>query len=323
MSRESAFIDRLRSLATDPAARALADDAAVLTPPGGALVLTHDMLVESVHFLPEDPAGDVAWKLLAVNLSDLAAKGARPLGILVGYGMSGEAAWDAGFAEGLGQALAHFDVPLLGGDTVSMPPGGPRTLGLTAIGAAPPCGAPDRRGARPGDLLFVTGTIGDAGLGLALLQGREQAPDEAHQALLTGACRRPEPPVALGSDLAPQITASADVSDGLLIDTGRIARASGVDIHVDIARVPLSPAYVAARGDGIDSRIAAATSGDDYQLLFTASPEREQEVLAIAKGHGVPLTRIGRCARGEGRLVPERDGAPVPLPGRLGYEHDG
>ena len=322
MSRESAFIDRLRSLATDPAARGLLDDAAVLSPPPGALVLTHDMLVEGVHFLSTDPAGDVAWKLLAVNLSDLAAKGARPLGALIGFGMSGEAGWDADFARGLEQALAHFGLPLLGGDTVTMPPGGPRTLGLTAIGAAPPGGAPDRRGARAGDLLFATGTFGDAGLGLALLLGQEQA-SGATRDRLVDAYRRPMPLLALGPGLAPLISASADVSDGLLIDAGRIARASGLTLTIDLARVPLSRAYVDVRGNSTASRLAATTAGDDYQLLFTAPPEREREIDAVAARHGVPLTRIGRCAAGEPGLALEQDGAPLPLPARLGYEHEG
>lgn len=323
MSRESAFIDHLRGLATSPAARALMDDAAVLERPGGALVLTHDMLVEGVHFLSHDPAGDVAWKLLAVNFSDLAAKGAAPLGVLIGYGMSGEAEWDAGFARGLGQALRHFgNVPLLGGDTVSMPPGGPRTLGLTAIGAAPACGAPDRRGARAGDVLFVTGTLGDAGLGLALLQRREQAAEGARQ-MLVNAYRRPEPPIVLGPDLAPLMSASADISDGLLIDAGRIARASTLTLHIDLGRVPLSAAYRETRGEDTESRLSAATSGDDYQLLFTAPPERELEARAIAARHGIMLTEIGRCEAGEGEVRLEHEGVPLPLPVRLGYEHDG
>jgi len=322
MSRESAFIDRLKAVASDPAARALMDDAAVLDRPENGLVLTHDMLVEGVHFLPGDPAGDVAWKLLAVNLSDLAAKGAAPLGVLVGYGMGDDPAWDTDFAQGLAQALTHFGTRLLGGDTVRMPQGGPRTLGLTAIGAAPACGAPDRRGARTGDALFVTGTLGDAGLGLALLQGREQAPDDV-RAHLIAAYRRPEPPVTLGSDLAPLMSASADISDGLLIDTGRMARASSIDIVIDLGPVPLSPAYAATRGDTPESRLAAATAGDDYQILFTMDPAQEQEARAIAARHGIALTRIGHCAAGEGRLLLHQNGTPMPLPGRLGYEHDG
>ena len=161
---EAAFIARLRAFATDPAARELNDDAAVLVPPAGhALVLTKDMLVEGVHYLPDDPPADVAWKLVAVNLSDLAANGAEPLGVLLGYQL-GENQWDAGFAAGFAAALTHFGVALLGGDTVAAR--GPRTLSLTALGAAPEGGAPSRAGARAGDLLWVSGTIGDAGIGL-------------------------------------------------------------------------------------------------------------------------------------------------------------
>ena len=136
MSAEAELIARLRAIATHPGARGLADDAAVLPSPAGDLVLTHDMIVEGVHYLPTDPAGDVAWKLLAVNLSDLAAKGAAPLGVLMGYALAGDAEWDAAFVAGLGRALDHFAVPLLGGDTVALPAGAPRVLGLTAIGAA-------------------------------------------------------------------------------------------------------------------------------------------------------------------------------------------
>ncbi|MGE3397590.1 MAG: thiamine-phosphate kinase, partial [Sphingomonas sp.] len=168
MSGESAFIDTLRALATDPAARDLIDDAAVLMMGEGALVLTHDMIVEGVHYLAADPPGDVAWKLVAVNLSDLAAKGARPIGVLLGYAL-GEGEWDRAFAKGLGTALSAFGISLLGGDTVAMPDGAPRALGLTAIGKADRT-PPSRSGALPGHALWVSGTIGDAGGGLAALR---------------------------------------------------------------------------------------------------------------------------------------------------------
>src|SRR6476469_8721329 len=152
VSSESALIDTLRALATDPAARGLVDDAAVLETGGSAIVLTHDMLVEGVHYLPDDPPADVAWKLVAVNLSDLAAKGARPMGVLLGFTL-GEAAWDKAFAEGLGLALRAFGISLLGGDTVSAPT---RVLGLTAIGQAAQV-PPNRSGASHGDQLWVSG----------------------------------------------------------------------------------------------------------------------------------------------------------------------
>ena len=312
----------MRGLATTPGARGLMDDAALLDRPGGALVLTHDMLVEGVHFLPGDPADTVAWKLCAVNMSDLNAKGATPLGILIGYGMTGDRRWDAAFAQGLARALDHFGAPLLGGDTVRMPAGGPRTLGLTAIGAAPACGAPSRSGARAGDLLFATGAVGDAGAGLALLTGKLDggAGDEAREALIA-AYRQPRPPIALGPALAPLVSAMADISDGVLIDADRIARASGVAITLDLAALPLSPAFTAICGDTGESRLDAATAGDDYQLLFTAPPQTREAITRLAAEKGVALSLLGSCVAGEAGVVPTDRGKPLPLPDRLGYQH--
>lgn len=274
---ESDFLTLLRPLATDPAARRLLDDAAVL----GDLVLTHDMLVEGVHFLSGDPPEDVAWKLLAVNLSDLAAKGATPLGVLLGYPL-GDPDWDAAFVRGLGAALAAFDVALLGGDTVK----GPRVLSLTAIGRA--AVAPPRSGARAGDALWVTGVIGRAGLGL---HG-----DPAH----LDAYRRPVPRLAEGQALAPIVQAMMDVSDGLLIDAQRMASASNVALEIDLDAVPVA-----------GERIAAVTAGDDYELLFAAAPGLVPPV---------PATRIGIFANGSGLTLRDTTGS-IPLPGRLGWQH--
>lgn len=305
MSREADFIAALRTIATDPAARGLMDDAAVLPFATGAIVLTHDMMVEGVHYLSDDTPADVAWKLLAVNLSDLAAKGAEPLGVLLGYAMTGDAAWDAAFAAGLGQAAA-LGVPVLGGDTVRLPEGAPRTLGLTALGRAPACGAPSRAGARPGDALYVSGTIGDAGAGLAIRQGRAQG-----DAWLVERYTRPQPRLALGQALAPRVTAMADVSDGLLIDATRMARASGCAIRIELDAVPLSDAFRRMRGDGLDARLEAASAGDDYELLFTAPP-------GAIDDPGV--TCVGSVAAGGG-LTLRHHGDGVPVPARLGYEH--
>ncbi|MES2288818.1 MAG: thiamine-phosphate kinase [Pseudomonadota bacterium] len=274
---EADFLALLRPLATGDAARGLLDDAAVL----GDLVLTHDMLVEGVHFLPGDPPGDVAWKLLAVNLSDLAAKGATPVGVLLGYALS-DTDWDAPFVAGLGEALAAFDVPLLGGDTVK----GPRVLSLTAIGRA--AVAPARSGALADDGLWVTGTIGRAGLGLG---GNTEHLD---------AYRRPMPRLVEGQALAPRVHAMMDVSDGLLIDAGRMADASGLALSIDLDTVPVA-------GD----RMAAVTAGDDYELLFAAPPGFMPPVAA---------TRIGTFANGQGLTLHDTSG-PVPLPARLGYQH--
>lgn len=304
MNTESKVIGRLRDIAIHPAARNLRDDAAVLALDAGMLVLTHDMLVEGVHFLAQDTPEDVAWKLLAVNLSDLAAKGALPLGALLGYTLKAGADWDTAFLNGLTTALTHFAVPLLGGDTVTQPVGDARVLGLTAIGAGLAV-TPSRSGARAGDALWVTGTIGDAGAGLAIAQGR------AGPAALLGAYRRPQPLLAQGRALGPLVHAMMDVSDGLLIDASRMAEASALAVTIDLAAMPLSPEYRAFGGADRTARLAAATAGDDYQLLFAAPPDSEWPV---------PATRIGSFAEGRGLTL--LDGSVrLPLPARLGYEH--
>jgi thiamine-monophosphate kinase len=309
VSSEAAFIDSLRALATTAAARGLADDAAVLEVGGTTLVLTHDVIAEGVHFLPDDPPGDVAWKLVAVNLSDLAAKGARPLGVLLGFTL-GDEAWDRAFVEGLGVALRAFGLPLLGGDTVAAP----RVLGLSAIGEATGP-VPSRSGAKAGDHLWVSGTIGDSGAGLRGLRGALPR-DEA----LVERYRNPRPRLEGGQRLAPLVTAMMDVSDGLLIDASRLAAASEVGFDIDLSLVPLSEAYRATAGADREARLAAATAGDDYELLFTAPPERAGEVLSIAEAIGLPLNRIGGAAAGAGlRLTDE--GEVVALPPRLGWQH--
>lgn len=309
---EGDFIASLRALAHDPSARRLLDDAAVLDPPGAKLVVTHDMLVEDVHYLATDPAGDIAWKLVAVNLSDLAAKGAKPLGVLLGYSLSGDEGWDREFVAGLGETLAVFQTPLLGGDTVSAPPGAARTLGLTALGTA--AVAPSRTGARAGDLLWVSGAIGDAGAGLRIAHG-EQGP-----ASLLERYRQPRPRLELGQALAPLVDAMMDVSDGLLIDASRMAHASTLGLELELASVPLSPDLLAFSGDGRDARLAAVTAGDDYELLFAAPPERSADLLALSDRLNLPLTRIGRFVEGAG-IGLTHDGGAVPLPPRLGWEH--
>ncbi|TZG26433.1 thiamine-phosphate kinase [Sphingomonas montanisoli] len=309
MSGEGDLIARLRALAPHPAARGLLDDAAVLPAPVGRdLVLTHDMLVEGVHFLPDCPPGDVAWKLLAVNLSDLAAKGATPIGVLMGYGLTGDTAWDAAFVDGLARALTHFNVSLLGGDTVAQPSGQARVLGLTAVGQAPAGGVPDRRGAKAGDRLWVTGPIGDAGLGLQIALGQIEGPRR-----LLKAYRLPMPRLALGRALAPHVSAMADVSDGLLIDARRIAAASGLAVTIDLAAVPLSDE---AKTLGLDP-LTAATAGDDYQLLFATS---SVDVERIAAEHRAAASPIGYFEEGEGLALVDA-GTPIDLPASLGWEH--
>lgn len=310
---EQDFIAALRGIASSPGARGLLDDAAILEVGGATLVLTHDMIVEGVHFLPDDPPGDVAWKLLAVNLSDLAAKGARPIAALLGYSL-GEDEWDRGFAAGLGEAMTGFGIDLLGGDTVAMPAGAPRAFGLTAIGEAKGP-VPSRSGARASDQLWVSGSIGDSGAGLRQLRG-----EIAGSAALVERYRNPRPRLEAGERLAPVVSAMMDVSDGLLIDAGRMAEASGVEIDLDLSSIPLSPDFLEALGDGRDARLLAATAGDDYELLFTAAPERSVALLDLADELGLPLTMIGHVGPGSGLRLSD-DGEGIPLPERLGWEH--
>lgn len=303
MSRELSFIESLRAIATHPAARGLRDDAAVLEIGVTKLVLTQDALVEGVHFLATDPPESVAWKLVAANVSDLAAKGARPLGALMTYALAGDPAWDARFAAGLGEALGQFGVTLLGGDTVSAQE---RTMSLALLGEADGP-VPARTGAHEGDALFVTGSIGDAGLGLAIARDERQGPER-----LLDAYRRPKPQLEAGLLLAPVASAMMDLSDGLLIDASRLAEASGVGLMIDLDAIPLSQDARALGAETRAGRLAAATAGDDYQLLFTSA----LPLPALP----CPVTWIGQAVPGTGIHLHDRDGA-VPLPLELGWLH--
>ncbi|ABC62609.1 thiamine-phosphate kinase [Erythrobacter litoralis] len=290
MTNEFDFIARLRALATDPAARGLNDDAAVLEIGGQLLVVTHDMMIEGVHWLQGQDMADVAWKLVAVNLSDLAAKGARPIGIIVGQTIPDE---EERFLSGLRDALRAFNVPLLGGDTVSAGQG--RTaLGLTALGSSVSGIVPGRDGAQPGDLLYITGPVGAAMMGFEALQAGTEDNSLAF--------RRPMPLLAEGAALAPHVSAMMDVSDGLLLDAWRLATTSGVTLAIDTAEVPL--------GAPEERRDDALRWGDDYQLLFTASPTAELPARAIP---------IGTVEEGEPPLLV--DGIAIFEPEGLGYRH--
>lgn len=292
MSDEFAFLTALRAIATHPAAAGLADDTAILDVAAGRLILTSDTMVAGVHYRPGDPADSIGWKLAAVNLSDLAAKGAAPIGCLLNYALSGDAGWDRAFLTGLNEALTRFAMPLLGGDTVAMPQGAPRSLTLTAIGQAQP-NVPLRTGVRPGDTLWVTGSIGGAGF------GPDGEPRDLTRYL------RPLPRVAEGQAIAELATAMMDVSDGLLIDARRMAEASSVAIAIDLDAIPLALPGLAP--------IDAATAGDDYELLFA---------LPADTAPPVPATHIGTANPGSG-LTLTTNGAAVPLPDKLGYSHGG
>ncbi|MET1754912.1 thiamine-phosphate kinase [Novosphingobium sp. RD2P27] len=320
MSTEAAFITALRALATSSAARQLADDAAVLEIGGTRLVLTMDSIVEGVHFLSADPPETVAWKLVATNVSDLAAKGAVPRGCLLSYALSTADEWNAAFLRGLRLACETYSIPLLGGDTVRQPNGSARSFSLVALGE-PAAGVevPSRGGACVGDELWVTGSLGDAGLGLGILRGEHKA-QSADRDTLVSRYRTPMPDVSLGVALAPLVHAMMDVSDGVLIDAGRLAAASGLAAVVELDRLPLSDEYMSSLGCTLTSCLFAATAGDDYCLLFAAPPRIRDDLIAAAKEQAQKLHCIGRITEGEG-LVLLFDGQIIPPPARLGYEH--
>lgn len=297
------------------AALSLKDDAAVWTPPPGqSLVFTKDAMVAGVHFLVTDPPALVARKLARVNLSDLAAMGAEPLGYLLALVLprGAEESWMAGFAEGLAREQEIFGWDLWGGDTVATD--GPAVVTLTAIGAVPPGLQLTRSGARPGDHLFVSGTLGDAALGLLARQGKLAGLDAGQADYLEQRFLLPTPRIELGLRLRGLASAAMDVSDGVAADLGHLARASGVGARLDPAALPLSPAAqgVLDREPELRDRIFA---GDDYELLFTAPEKALDDLQAIARDLNLPLTRIGEIETGSG--VHALDGGP--LPG--GYRH--
>ncbi|MCX8134409.1 MAG: thiamine-phosphate kinase [Roseococcus sp.] len=288
----------------------LADDAALLAPPPGCeLVLAADAMVQGVHFLPEDPPESIGRKLLRVNLSDLAAMGAAPLGYLMTVALPPglPEGWLAGFAAGLAQDQGRFGLAVLGGDTVSTP--GPVTLSLTILGTVAPGAALRRAGARPGDAIWVSGRIGDGWLGLRAARGEWPDPGGA----LAARYRLPEPRLALGRALRGLAHACLDVSDGLLQDLSHLCREGGVAAEVEAARIPVSdPAAPIA---------ALATGGDDYELLFAAAPEAEEAVLAAAAAAATPVTRIGRFTAGPPRVTLRAPGGADITPERLGWSH--
>jgi thiamine-monophosphate kinase len=309
MIREADVIARLRRFATAPEARGLLDDVAVLD----GLVITHDSIAEGVHYLATDPPASVGWKLVAVNLSDLAAKGATPAGALLSLALSGDGDWETEFLTGVEHACESYGLPLIGGDTIKLPEAAPRVLGLTAIGRAAAY-VPDRAGGGPGDALWLVGTIGDAALGLLQLSR-----DRAAASPLVDVYRRPIPQLGAGRVLAPHAHAMMDVSDGLLLDALRMAQASGCAISVDLDLLPLSSAFVAERGADLDARLFAATGGDDYALLAAMPSDLDPETLSLPKG--TRISCVGALSIGEPKLLLAWKGERVDLPERLGFEH--
>ncbi|MEP9353543.1 thiamine-phosphate kinase [Xanthobacter sp. KR7-65] len=318
-SGEDRFIARFfRPIAGSPAALGLMDDAALLTPPDGCdLVLTKDAVVAGVHFFPDDPPAAVARKALRVNLSDLAAKGAAPLGALLALALPKGTpdAWMEGFATGLGADTMLYGCPILGGDTVSTP--GPVTITLTALGAVPKGGFVPRTGARPGQAIFVTGTIGDAALGLRLRQNGDLPAfaglSEERRAHLLDRYLHPQPRLALAPVLRRFAAAAMDVSDGLAGDLAKMLAASGCGGRMEARRVPLSGAAAAAvEADGGLLK-TALTGGDDYEILACVPHDAVSAFTVAAAEAGVPVALIGETREAHGLDVTDAGGHPLDL----------
>jgi thiamine-monophosphate kinase len=299
------FIDRvLRPLAPAPEALGLMDDAAVIPGrPGFDLIISKDAVVAGVHFLPEDPLDLVARKLLRVNLSDLAGKAADPYGYFLAAAWPAECGWAERerFAAGLATDQGQFAITLLGGDTTSTP--GPLTLSLTILGWAPEGRMLRRAGARPGDRVLVSGTIGDGWLGLKAARGELIDIGRDASEWLAGRYRLPEPRLELTGSLRAFAGAGADVSDGLVADAGHIAEASGVAIELDLNRLPVSePAciWLDRQPDRALALAALATGGDDYEVVCAAPPDAVEPLIAAAERAGLALTEVGRVGEGQG-----------------------
>ena len=306
-----------------PGALGLKDDAATFQPPAGMeLVFTTDALTADLHFLRSDPPDLIARKMLRQNLSDLAGKGAKPLGYLMTTALDDavDEAWIAKFTEGLAQDQAEFDIALWGGDTTKTP--GPLALTATLIGAVPTSRALRRDGARPGDRILVTGTIGDGFFGLAAHRGELADLAEPARRSLAQRYVLPQPRVTLGRVLAEQALAHAgmDISDGLVADLGHMCAASNCGAEVAVASVPLSDA-VADLVAGDPSLIAAAiTGGDDYELLLAVPPDRVAAVLVAARQAGTAIAEIGTFAQEFGLTFLDRDNLPLAFE-KAGFTH--
>ena len=317
MRGEFSLIDELlKPLARSfPGALGLTDDAALVDVPAGqSLVIAKDAIVAGVHFFADDPADTVAQKLLRVNLSDLAAMGAAPLAYLsvIARPHDLDDTWLEGFAQGLGRDQARFGLSLIGGDIVSTP--GPLMLSCTILGLVEQGRALRRSTARPGDRIWVSGTLGDAALGLRVIKGLAATEDEAFY--LIERYRRPEPRLALGQNLIGLASAALDVSDGLLADLGHILEESKVSGRIEADRLPIS-----AVAHGLPGWLEAALGGgDDYELLFTAPESATAAIEALALELELRLTAIGRIDIGSGLEVIDATGAPLTVQG-LGWRH--
>lgn len=306
-----------------PGALGLLDDAALLAPkPGTELVLTADMLVAGVHFLADAPAADIATKAVTANLSDLVAKGADPAGYLMTLALPGASddSWLADFAAGLDGQMGGL---LLGGDLTRTD--GPLTVSITAIGEVPAGRMVRRSGAKPGDLLFVSGPVGSAALGLRLLRNealaRDLALSEGEARQLIAASRAPviADPAGTAALLRDSASAAIDLSDGLLIDLGRLCEASGTGAELDAASIPLTPAAARLVEQGRVALLDLVTGGDDYVALFAAPPAAAEAIRSASQGRAFAIGRLTPPAAGIVML--DAQARPIPLPARRGYDH--
>jgi thiamine-monophosphate kinase len=309
-SAEDRLIARFfRPIASHPGALGLADDAAFIKPPPGCdLVLKTDAIIGGVHFFAEDAACDVARKALRVNLSDLAAKGARPLGFLLSLALPKEIGddWLAGFAQGLREDAAQFSCPLFGGDTDRTP--GPITISIAMFGSVPEDTMVRRAGAKPGDRVFVSGTIGDAALGVVLRKGADWKLNDAQRQHLLSRYLLPQPRNALSEAVRIHASAAMDVSDGLVGDFAKLCRASGVAAAIEVARVPLSDAAKSAIAAEPAMLETALTGGDDYEIVCTVPAAKTEGFRAAAQAVNVAVSEIGTVEVGEGARFLGPDG---------------
>jgi thiamine-monophosphate kinase len=321
-SDEDSLIARyFRPLATDPGAFDLTDDAAILRSSADDIVVTTDAIVEGVHFLPDDPPDTIARKALRVNLSDLAAKGAAPAGFVLTLALrAADDAWLTPFGRGLGEDATQFGCPLLGGDTVSTP--GPLMISITAFGRVAAGKMVRRNGARAGDRVVVSGTIGDAALGLGLLKGGAVAALGADgREMLIDRYRVPQPRLALAQAVRDHASAAMDVSDGLAGDLAKLCAASDVSAAIDAQSIPLSGPTRALLSSNAASIESIVSGGDDYEILCTIPENRFEAFAQAASLAGVPVTSIGTIIAGI--AVPrflDGQGAEIALP-RLSYSH--
>jgi thiamine-monophosphate kinase len=305
-----------------PEALGLADDVALIPGPAGhQWATTCDAIVAGVHFFEDDPPELIARKLVRVNLSDLAAKGAEPQFLLLAtcFPKNVELGWLDRFASGLKTDCEEFKVSVIGGDTVAT--SGPLVLALTAVGRLPENTALLRSNARSGDHVWLSGSVGDSALGLLVAKGERKTLSDTDAGFLLDRYRLPQPRVGVGPRLRGLAHAAMDVSDGLVGDLGHICRASGCAAEIEAGKLPLSPAARAALAAGLgEGLVTIATGGEDFEILFTAPPAAEPALAALAAETGVPLTRIGRVTPGEGVSLLDEEGRAIEA-GAGGYRH--